>query len=227
MGRRSIDISGQKFGMLTAIKPIGKDKRNNVIWECRCECGRRKDVITGNLRRGKVKSCGRHRVSSNKTHGMHGTRFYRIWSNMKQRSTNKSHRDYPEYGGRGIGLDSRWYKFENFRDDMYEEYIRHVEMYGENNTSIDRIDNSKGYGPSNCRWATRALQEFNKDLSPRNTSGHKGVSKCKLTGKWRAYIEVDGVHINLGRYGDIESAVEARKLAEEKYIITDEVGIYE
>lgn len=48
-----IDISGQKFGRLTAMRYVGERK-----WRCVCECGVEKDFYTGNLKRGLSQSCG-------------------------------------------------------------------------------------------------------------------------------------------------------------------------
>jgi len=53
MGRRLNDLTGQKFGKLTAIEYLG-----DTYWLCRCECGRMKKVRGGNLRNGTVRSCG-------------------------------------------------------------------------------------------------------------------------------------------------------------------------
>ncbi|WP_026326784.1 hypothetical protein [Paenibacillus ginsengihumi] len=50
-----------------------------------------------------------------------------------------------------------------------------------------------------------------------NSSGHKGVSFDKRSGKWRAYIGIKGKFIDLGLYSDIADAVAARKAGEEKY----------
>lgn len=148
------------------------------------------------------------------THGMWGTRFYRIWKNVKQRSTNEGHRDYVDYGGRGVGLHPSWESFENFKDDMYQDYLKHVEEHGEDNTSLDRVDNDGNYEPSNCRWATRALQEYNKPIASQNTSGVKGVSWYKKTGKWRAFIKIEKKYKHLGLFETIEEAAEARLKAE-------------
>lgn len=51
------DISGQKFGKLTAIEIVGRYKRESV-WECGCECGQVVRVKLCNLRSGNTQSCG-------------------------------------------------------------------------------------------------------------------------------------------------------------------------
>ena len=54
MKQRYKDISGQTFGRLTAIKPVGKNKRNSYEWLCVCTCGGNK-IVDGNcLRMGKL-----------------------------------------------------------------------------------------------------------------------------------------------------------------------------
>lgn len=74
------------------------------------------------------------------------------WYSMNQRCKNKNAPEYGDYGGRGIAICDRWSKFSNFISDMGPR------PFG---TSIDRIDNSKGYFPENCRWATKAQQQNN------------------------------------------------------------------
>lgn len=59
MGRRTLDISGQQFGGLTAISPDGRDKSNHMAWLCICRCGRKTVVRSAHLRRGEAKSCGK------------------------------------------------------------------------------------------------------------------------------------------------------------------------
>ena len=51
------DITGEKFGKLTAIKPMGKYRRES-IWECVCECGMVINIRLGNLTSGNTSSCG-------------------------------------------------------------------------------------------------------------------------------------------------------------------------
>ena len=52
------DLTGQKFGKLTAICPTGEKKGSSVVWECKCDCGNTAFVNRDSLVRGKTKSCG-------------------------------------------------------------------------------------------------------------------------------------------------------------------------
>lgn len=52
------DISGQVFGKLEVLELATKDKRNQTIWKCKCECGRETQVRRNDLVSGKSKSCG-------------------------------------------------------------------------------------------------------------------------------------------------------------------------
>jgi hypothetical protein len=71
---------------------------------------------------------------------------------MFARCYNPDNKDYPNYGGRGIEVCNRWNTFENFLSDMGEKPDR---------LTLDRIDNDKGYEPSNCKWSTRQEQVRN------------------------------------------------------------------
>lgn len=54
-----LDLTGQTFGLLTAIKTAKhRDRRGRILWQCRCECGGKKNVATADLKTLSVKSCG-------------------------------------------------------------------------------------------------------------------------------------------------------------------------
>ena len=51
------DLTGMRFGMLTAIEPCGKADRG-YLWRCVCDCGNEKAVRSSNLTSGRTRSCG-------------------------------------------------------------------------------------------------------------------------------------------------------------------------
>ena len=52
-----LDLTGQRFGMLTALEPA-EDIGSMTAWKCRCDCGKETVVMTGHLRDGHTTSCG-------------------------------------------------------------------------------------------------------------------------------------------------------------------------
>ena len=87
-------------------------------------------------------------------HGMYGTPEYRSWQHMKSRCFNPNHKNYLDYGGRGIKVCDLWLNFENFLADMG---LKPTAKY-----SIDRIDNDGDYCPDNCKWSTQTEQVNNR-----------------------------------------------------------------
>ena len=88
------------------------------------------------------------------THGQYKTRLYAIWRNMRERCNNP-HKQFAAWHGRGIKVCTEWDDFAVFR----EWALSHGYSEG---LSIDRIDNDKGYTPSNCRWVTMKEQNANR-----------------------------------------------------------------
>lgn len=94
----------------------------------------------------------------NKSHGLSGTRLYRIYNNMKSRCYKPYAKEYAEYGGRGITICPEWLDKKNGVVNFYNWSI--ANGYADNLT-LDRIDNDKEYSPKNCRWVTRKVQNNN------------------------------------------------------------------
>lgn len=91
-----------------------------------------------------------------KTHLMTNTKIYHSWRAMKQRCYYPGHKYYKNYGGKGIKICEEWLNsFENF----YNWSIKNGYQEG---FSIDRVDNSKGYCPENCKWSDRKTQCRNR-----------------------------------------------------------------
>lgn len=166
---------GQQFGRLTVL--CGDDPHvcpsgaKHPKWICRCDCGSQISVLQTNLRKGNTRSCGCDRVKHG--HALPGKRTstYGIWSKMIQRCENADDPKFNMYGGRGITVCDRWNKFENFLADMGER---------PEGKSIDREDNSRGYVPGNCRWATRKEQQRNMRSNRFVEYGGRKVSVAEL-----------------------------------------------
>lgn len=91
-------------------------------------------------------------------HGLSNTRLHRIWHSMYCRCYYKSTNQYKNYGGRGIKVCEEWKHMQGFIN-FYNWAINNG--YKETLT-LDRIDNNKGYCPSNCRWITPKEQSNNR-----------------------------------------------------------------
>lgn len=216
MGRMAKDLTGQIFGRLTVIGPAEKIGRNATS-QCRCRCGVEKVIMNFNLLSGQTQSCGclqkertSARVRKNPPRLKHGHRHtitYNSWQGMISRCLNQNDTNYPRYGGRGITVCRRW-------ADPDKGLLNFVEDMGERPSpahSIDRIDGTKNYEPSNCRWATRAQQNQNVDLKKSNITGYKGISATGF--RWKAEIRCEGRRLHLGSYDTREEAALAYNIA--------------
>lgn len=155
-----IDFEGDRVDRLLVIAYAGR-KRGAHAWLCRCDCGNETVALGKELNlRYKARSCGcaaREKAPYHKiTHGMKKTRTYRIWSGMKQRCNNPKNPHYSYYGERGIKVCDRWESsFEAFLEDMGA---------APDGLTIERKNNSFGYEPSNCVWASMAEQALNRRM---------------------------------------------------------------
>lgn len=149
------DITGRRYGKLTVLRRV-----KSTTWECKCDCGNTSQVLKCNLVTGNTTSCGCvYRASIGnitRTHGKSKSSVYYRYNHMIKRCYDTSYKQYVDYGGRGITVCPQWLGkggFTQFLADMGEV---------PKDLSLDRIDNSKGYSPDNCRWASRKMQMRNK-----------------------------------------------------------------
>lgn len=154
------DITGQKFGRLTAIKCIGSNKHKQRVWECLCDCGKTTNVYTALLLSENTRSCGcLHDEMASQRFGIHrltGSKLNKTWKNMKQRCYNPKNKKYHNYGGKGISICDEWLNsFDCFQkwafDNGYKEGL-----------TIERKDPNGNYEPSNCEWIPFKEQHINK-----------------------------------------------------------------
>ena len=153
---KMLDITGIKFGRLTALYRLHNYHKKGTYWLCVCDCGNLNEVYIGTLRSGHTKSCGcLNHEPTNLKHGKHETRLYSIYCAMKKRCYNKNYHQYKDWGGRGITICDEWL------NDFMDFYNWSMSNGYQNNLTIDRIDNDKGYSPSNCRWVDMKTQRRN------------------------------------------------------------------
>lgn len=154
-----LDISGNRYGRLVAISPQGKKSNGRTVWKCKCDCGNISYVDVSLLRNGHTQSCGCYKqeclVKNATTHAHRNTRLYTIWSHMKDRCLNSNSKIYKWYGGKGITFCDEWRDFNNF----YQWAINNG--YNDKLT-LDRIDGTGDYEPSNCRWVDYFVQQNNR-----------------------------------------------------------------
>lgn len=173
-----IDLTGQKFGRLTVIDRAENGKGWRVRWNCLCECGNKAVVRTESLRSGHTQSCnclmkdinGTRIGNDRRTHGatigrsdkawQEMSRVYRAWASMKDRIC----RD-PRY--RHLAICDRWL-------NSYENFLADMGQAPSEKHQVDRIDNSKGYSPDNCRWVT-------PKENMRNTTVNRMIEWCGET----------------------------------------------
>lgn len=169
MPRKDTDITWQKFHHLTALY---RDETNHRYWWFQCDCWNIKRILKGSVMK---KEWWKSRVTKwcwclvhltwevrwNWKHGLNHSRFYKIRDSMQQRLKSKTNQKYIKI------WQSKWIKCEwkdiiEFKNDMYESYLKHVEEFWERNTTLDRIDPYWNYSKENCRWAT--YEEQNNHL---------------------------------------------------------------
>ena len=136
-------------------------------------------------------------------HGHYYEPEFLAWKNMKKRCSEQRWSKW--YAN--ISVCERWL-------ESYDNFLADVGRRPSSQHSLDRIDGSKDYEPSNVRWATKAMQSRNTKNHTTNTSGIRGISWSKEKKKWRASIYVDNVQKHIGYFEDIALAEKARKRAE-------------
>nr|WP_319527784.1 hypothetical protein [Pseudomonas laurentiana] len=168
--------------------------------ECETEFESRMErakVMTGLCKACANKAAARKRVTHG--HNNSNSRLHVTWSNMKRRCLRPKGSEVEKYAG--VTVCDEWMAFEPFMEwSLKNGYADHL--------TLDRIDSSRGYEPSNCRYTDYNVQAANRRITDKNTSGHVGVSWDGR--KWVSKVQWRRKQIHLGRFDDIQEAVKAR-----------------
>lgn len=183
MGQKK-DLTGLRFGRLVAIRETKeRSSDGNVMWLCRCDCGKEKTIKSGSLISGVTVSCGcYHTDRVSKENPKYKRRLYRKYWSMRNRCEYEGAKYYHCYGGRGIKVCDEWKDFETFEKWAYQNGY-------EEGLTLDRIDNNGDYSPNNCRWITIKEQQNNK-----RTNVYKTINGQRKT--VQQWSEETGIHRN-------------------------------
>ena len=195
-----IDLTGQRFGMLTVTGVCREKSGKNKYWHYVCDCGAVGAAATTKLRSGQM-SCGCRARGKPLTHGQTvggtWTTTYRCYRAMIARCYYPSQVHYQDYGGRGIIVCDRWLHgeggksgFDCFLADMGEK---------PDGLTIDRENNNGNYEPGNCRWVTQAENTRNTrrtklthdkvaEIRARYSGGEKSASLASYYGISRTHV---------------------------------------
>src|SRR5208282_4081636 len=119
MGKRIIpeitEVRLRELGAYWIYAGINEYRNGRRFCLCVCKCGRQKWIANKDLFVGKslmCVSCRATTVNKRKVgchrENMKNSRLYRIWSSMRERCYNWNHKNYHNYGGRGISICENW-----------------------------------------------------------------------------------------------------------------------
>ena len=170
------DVLGKNYGNLTVISEAHRKGKQHKEVLCLCVCGKSFISRISPILDGRTKSCGCIR---NTKHKMSGSPEYASWHSMNMRCKDGRDDYYLN-----VKVCDRWKdSFEAFYEDMGPR---------PEGTTLDRIDGNKGYYKDNCRWSVSSVQQANRRMLWRNTSGFIGIAFDKRRSKWKMQIRNKG-----------------------------------
>lgn len=179
------DLTGMKFGRLTAIKIIGQNEHKSNLWLCECDCGNQCITYTTQLLIGKTKSCGclqkENFLKSVCKHNLSNSRIYKIWTSIKQRCNGTTLRNKKYYKDKNILVCDEW------KNNFIEFYNWSIANGYKEGLTIDRINSNGNYEPNNCRWVDRTVQN-------NNTSRNKIIefnNEKHTMAEWSRILNID------------------------------------
>lgn len=226
MGRKLIDLTGKRFGMLTVIRRA-EDINGDPAWYCDCDCGTKDFIVRGgNLRGNRTKTCGCERLKMISEHTRRYNTYdltnnnYGIGYTVKGEEFYFDLEDYDKIKKYSWHMDDNGYIRTRFRcdDNKSNKLIRMHKIILDYEGIVDhkncnKADNRK----ENLRPATNSQNCTNKGLIVNNTSGVTGVYWEKNKKRWFAEVSVNYKSIRSSYFKDFEDAVQARKELENRY----------
>ncbi len=220
------NVLGKTFGYLTVLEATQKRKRKDIVWRCRCKCGKEVEVPTVMLLGGHTTSCGclNAEILRYVNRYVEGTSLRQC---MDDRVTN------PNSVSGYVGVQpkrEKWTAYINYKgvhynlgtyssiEDAVKARAKAKELVMEEAAKLSE-EYADSFGEMPRRLTPPAEELSSKLPASKNTarrsdnrSGQTGVSM--QNGKWNASICVKGYRYRLGAYERLEDAIAARKKAD-------------
>jgi len=170
----------KKYGDLTVIKYVGKNKFGFRIWLCRCKCGKEINIIINDLKSGHSKSCGcSKKLNCNFRH--HGWKGYGEISGKK--FTKFKNRAKEAGLAFDITIEYIWDLFlsQNKKCKLTGlplTFAQRDNQQSDTTASLDRIDSSKGYIEGNVQWVYKDINQMKWNFELRHF-----INLCHLVAK--------------------------------------------
>ena len=122
---------------------------------------------------------------------------------MKHRCLNPNDTGFQNYGGRGITVCEEWLDFQTFYDWAIPRWAPKL--------TIERVDNSKGYSPENCKFVTREVNLENRRCTIWTTYKGELISCSALVKRLSTPYHLVMWRLKRGMSGDdVESDLRSR-----------------
>lgn len=196
-GRGAKDLSGQRFGRLTALERLEEKSGSCYLWRCVCDCGNEVKVRSSALLSGNTTSCGcaRRDACAEKAKDIAGQRFGKLTA--REPLAERRNGSVLWLCDCDCGEQARY---------TYNELT-----YCGVKSCACAQHQSKAL-PLHYIDGTCVEQVVRRRLRRDNTSGCTGVAHTKRG--WRAQISFKGKTYYLGIFNELSDAVKARKEAE-------------
>lgn len=213
--KQKLDITGQRWGRLVAMKQVGyitrksgDKERRQALWLWQCDCGNTKEIPATEVKHGGTRSCGCKTIehaAGMRTQNITGQQFGRL----------KAIRPTEERNSKGSVI---WELSCECGNTVYKtvnalkcgRVLSCGCLYKESRK--DCASYRKDYVESTCLSSIIAA----KTPGAPNTSGHTGVYYDRQHQKWQAYINFRSKRYYLGVFKDKDDAIRARKAGEAK-----------
>ena len=152
-----LQLAGQRFGRLIAVRMAKEKYFSNRVWDCVCDCGNEVKVPGAKLVSGHTQSCGcfrRDRASATKRKRPYEAVYGKMlrWS-VKYAGTVISYEEFLKLVQKGhcsyCGGIIEWSEFNQTNGSGYY---------------IDRKDNTKGYTQGNCVTCCKVCNQMKSDM---------------------------------------------------------------